>query len=59
MPLRDHFRPPLTRYALWEELHGLWPGIAKGNALGSNQPAGLGLGVVEGVGRRLTAGLWA
>ena len=27
MPLRDHFRPPLTHRASWEELHGLWPGI--------------------------------
>jgi len=27
MPLRDHFRPPVTDFASWEELHGLWPGI--------------------------------
>lgn len=27
MPLRDHFRPPVTNRASWEELHGLWPGI--------------------------------
>ena len=27
MPLRDHFRPPTTNFASWEELHGLWPGI--------------------------------
>src|SRR4051812_35735804 len=27
MPLRDHFRPPVTDLASWEELHGLWPGI--------------------------------
>lgn len=27
MPLRDHFRPPLTDLASWEELHGAWPGI--------------------------------
>ena len=27
MPLRDHFRPPLTDLASWEELHGLWPGL--------------------------------
>jgi hypothetical protein len=27
MPLRDHFRPPVTDIASWEELHGLWPGI--------------------------------
>src|SRR5438067_9049650 len=25
MPLRDHFRPPLTTVASWEELHGGWP----------------------------------
>ncbi len=27
MPLRDHFRPPLTNIASWEELHGAWPGV--------------------------------
>src|SRR5688572_657127 len=25
MPLRDHFRPPFTETASWEELHGGWP----------------------------------
>jgi hypothetical protein len=25
MPLRDHFRPPLTSIASWEALHGGWP----------------------------------
>lgn len=25
MPLRDHFRPPVTDIASWEELHGAWP----------------------------------
>lgn len=25
MPLRDHFHPPLTTIASWEELHGGWP----------------------------------
>jgi hypothetical protein len=25
MPLRDHFHPPLTKRASWEELHGGWP----------------------------------
>lgn len=25
MPLRDHFRPPLSNRASWEELHGGWP----------------------------------
>lgn len=27
MPLRDHFNPPTSQIASWEELHGLWPGI--------------------------------
>jgi hypothetical protein len=25
MPLRDHFRPPATKYASWEGVHGGWP----------------------------------
>src|SRR5690349_9238782 len=25
MPLRDHFRPPLTQRHSWDELHGGWP----------------------------------
>lgn len=25
MPLRDHFRPPVSRQASWEGFHGLWP----------------------------------
>ncbi len=25
MPLRDHFHPPTTQFASWEELHGAWP----------------------------------
>lgn len=25
MPLRDHFRPPFTEQASWEEFHGGWP----------------------------------
>lgn len=25
MPLRDHFRPPTTKYGSWESLHGMWP----------------------------------
>lgn len=25
MPLRDHFRPPTTRFGSWESLHGGWP----------------------------------
>ncbi|WP_020468768.1 DUF4058 family protein [Zavarzinella formosa] len=27
MPLRDHFRPPVSTLASWEELHGAWPGL--------------------------------
>lgn len=25
MPLRDHFHPPASNFASWEELHGAWP----------------------------------
>jgi len=25
MPLRDHFRPPLSHQSSWEEVHGGWP----------------------------------
>ena len=25
MPLRDHFHPPTSQFASWEELHGAWP----------------------------------
>jgi len=27
MPLRDHFRPPLSNQKNWEGFHGLWPGL--------------------------------
>src|SRR4051794_25329161 len=27
MPLRDHFRPPLSDRRSWDELHGGWPMI--------------------------------
>lgn len=27
MPLRDHFRPPMSNRASWEEVHGMWPSI--------------------------------
>jgi hypothetical protein len=27
MPLRDHFRPPVSKLASWEGFHGLWPGF--------------------------------
>lgn len=26
MPLRDHFRPPISTYSSWEGFHGMWPG---------------------------------
>ncbi|MBO0700394.1 MAG: DUF4058 family protein [Zavarzinella sp.] len=26
MPLRDHFRPPVSTTASWEGFHGMWPG---------------------------------
>lgn len=25
MPLRDHFRPPISKQASWEGFHGMWP----------------------------------
>ena len=25
MPLRDHFRPPVSRRVSWEEIHAMWP----------------------------------
>ena len=25
MPLRDHFRPPVSRRVSWQEIHGQWP----------------------------------
>ena len=25
MPLRDHFRPPVSLRAPWDSLHGMWP----------------------------------
>ncbi len=27
MPLRDHFRPPVSRQVSWEEIHFMWPGV--------------------------------
>lgn len=27
MPLRDHFRPPLSTQSSWEEVHGQWPAL--------------------------------
>src|SRR4051812_37358293 len=25
MPLRDHFRPPISKHSSWEGFHGFWP----------------------------------
>ena len=25
MPLRDHFRPPVSKQSSWEGFHGFWP----------------------------------
>jgi hypothetical protein len=27
MPLRDHFRPPVSKIRSWEEIHGQWPAV--------------------------------
>jgi len=27
MPMRDHFRPPTSKAASWEAVHGQWPGM--------------------------------
>lgn len=27
MPLRDHFRPPISKKSSWEGFHGMWPGV--------------------------------
>src|SRR5690349_19107728 len=27
MPLRDHFRPPISKRSSWEGFHGMWPGV--------------------------------
>ncbi|MCI0681050.1 MAG: DUF4058 family protein [Gemmataceae bacterium] len=27
MPLRDHFRPPVSKRSSWEGFHGCWPGV--------------------------------
>ena len=38
MPLRDHFRPPLSEITSWEGLHGGWPMVIV-QQLGKNLPA--------------------
>src|SRR5688572_4521906 len=27
MPLRDHFRPPVSKRSSWQGFHGMWPGV--------------------------------
>lgn len=27
MPLRDHFRPPVTKQRSWDSFHGMWPAL--------------------------------
>lgn len=27
MPMRDHFQPPMSHIASWEEVHGMWPAV--------------------------------
>jgi hypothetical protein len=37
MPLRDHFRPPVSKHSSWEGFHGYWP-AAIVQSLGSRLP---------------------
>ena len=39
MPLRDHFRPPVSKRSSWEGFHGLWPGVIV-QELSQRLPAG-------------------
>jgi hypothetical protein len=39
MPLRDHFRPPISKRSSWEGFHGMWPGMIV-LKLGSSLPPG-------------------
>jgi hypothetical protein len=39
MPLRDHFRPPVSKRTSWEGFHGLWPGVIV-QKLADHLPAG-------------------
>ncbi len=38
MPLRDHFRPPLSEFTSWEGIHGGWPMVIV-QQLGNRLPA--------------------
>ncbi len=38
MPLRDHFRPPVSKRSSWEGFHGYWP-AAMVKQLGEQLPA--------------------
>jgi hypothetical protein len=39
MPLRDHFRPPVSKRSSWEGFHGMWPGMIV-QKLATTLPAG-------------------
>lgn len=39
MPLRDHFRPPVSKQSSWEGFHGFWP-AAMVQALANQLPTG-------------------
>lgn len=39
MPMRDHFQPPISHVASWEEVHGMWPAVMVLQLYGS-LPAG-------------------
>jgi hypothetical protein len=39
MPLRDHFRPPVSKHSSWEGFHGYWP-AAMVKVLGDQLPKG-------------------
>jgi hypothetical protein len=39
MPLRDHFRPPVSKRSSWEGFHGMWPGVTV-QQLAPKLPAG-------------------
>lgn len=39
MPLRDHFRPPVSKASSWEGFHGYWPAAIVQNLAGQLPPA--------------------
>ena len=38
MPLRDHFRPPVSKQSSWEGFHGYWPATMVHTTLRINCP---------------------